>query len=197
MTAFTTSSAAVLLDRAVQEVGPRPDLDAVRGLADWMARAVTDLRPPYGFDLLDQLVAADAESRRTGEGVVLAEAPTGHVMVVRYFPEAEPTPIHGHGGWGAVLLLRGRCRYETWRAISDEFAELVSSADLGAADTLAWADPPDDVHRQIGLAGGATELTIFKCHPFTTQAPQFQPAPDRTRATPPRSNRLVDDSMPS
>ncbi|MGH3728952.1 MAG: hypothetical protein ACRDTU_09395 [Micromonosporaceae bacterium] len=173
MTVSATSTAAArLLDNAVAQVGPDPDLRGVEALANWLAHSVA------GADrtLLDELAAADAESRRTGEGVVLGIAGTGHTMVVRHFPEGQPTPIHGHGGWGAVVVLAGTGRYETWEPTTDGFAQLVSLCELGPGDTLGWPDPPDDVHRQEGLDGGATELTVFARHPFHTWAPHFQPA---------------------
>ena len=159
-----------LLDEAVIRVGPMPDLAAVRELAHWLAG--------HTSSLVDELAAADVESRRTGEAVVLAEAAGGHVMVVRHFPAGEPTPIHGHGGWGAVVVIIGRGRYETWEPTRDGYAHLVEVRDLGPGDTLAWPNPPHDVHRQVGLAGGATELTIFARHPYHTWAPQFHPAGD-------------------
>jgi hypothetical protein len=171
----TSHAAARLLEDALVRVGDSPDLAAVRDLAEWVCDALYDPRREGGFDLLNDLLAADQLSRRTGEAVVLAGAATGHVMVVRHFPAGRPTPIHGHGGWGAVVVLDGRGRYETWLPISDTHAELGAVCELGPGDTLAWPDPPDDVHRQEGLDGGVTELTIFARHPYFTWAPQFRP----------------------
>lgn len=164
------SPAVTLLDDAISRVATTPDLVAVEQLARWLADATASL--------IDELAAADAESRRTGEAVVLAEATSGHVMVVRHFPADQPTPIHGHGGWGAVVVLTGHGRYETWEPTRDGYARLVRVRELGPGDTLAWPNPPHDVHRQVGLADGATELTIFARHPYHTWTPQFQPAGD-------------------
>lgn len=168
MTTITQRSTAQrILDDAVARIGPdSPTLDALDELAKWLGHAAAELGG------LDQ---ATRRSRISGAGVVLAEAPSGHVMVVRYFPPAEPTPIHGHSGWGALVLLSGRGRYETWTPVDDAYARLTRVCELTAGDTFAWGDPPLDVHRQEGLGWGATELTIFKRHPYHTWAPQFRP----------------------
>lgn len=175
MTAVTSHTAAALLDRAAARITPAPDLAAVEDLARWLAGQVA---APAWYDLTRQLTDAAAESRRTGDGVVLAEAAGGHVMAVRYFPPHQPTPIHGHGGWGAVVVLDGIGRYETWEPTVPGYARVTQVRVLTAGDTLGWADPPHDVHRQEGLTGGATELTVFARHPFRTWAPHFQPAGD-------------------
>ncbi|MGH3746687.1 MAG: hypothetical protein ACRDT8_04725 [Micromonosporaceae bacterium] len=167
---------ADLLDEAVAQIDGSLRLPDIETLAGWLAERLLQLNPHTGRDLLTAVAEADRESRRTGEGVVLAQAASGHVMVVRFFPEGQPTPIHGHGGWGAVAVLAGRGRYETWQPVSDGLAELTAARELGPGDTLAWPNPPDDVHRQVGVVGGTTEVTIFARHPFFTWAPQFQPA---------------------
>ncbi|MGH3738229.1 MAG: hypothetical protein ACRDT6_21865 [Micromonosporaceae bacterium] len=163
------TTARQLLDDAATRIGSgSPSLTTLEDLARWLRDAAGSL---------GGLEAATRRSRLSGAGVVLAETPGGHVMVVRYFPPAEPTPIHGHSGWGALVLLSGHGRYETWQPIDDRYARLTAVRELAAGDTFAWADPPHDVHRQQGLARGATELTIFKRHPYHTWAPQYQPPP--------------------
>ncbi|MGH3715761.1 MAG: hypothetical protein ACRDT4_20230 [Micromonosporaceae bacterium] len=170
MTTVTQRTTAQrLLDEAVARVGPdSPPLSTLEELARWLGETAGELGG------LDQ---ATRRSRVSGAGVVLAEAPTGHVMVVRYFPPGQLTPIHGHSGWGALVLLSGHGRYETWQPVDDSYARLTNVCDLTAGDSFAWGEPPLDVHRQEGLARGATELTIFKRHPYHTWAPQFQPEP--------------------
>jgi hypothetical protein len=175
VTALACDAAAALLDRAVWHVGRSPDLAAVADLARWLSGQVTT---PGWDGLAPELARAGAESHRTGEGVVVAEGGGGHVMVVRYFPPHAPTPIHGHGGWGAVVVLDGIGRYQTWQPTRDGYARVTEVRVLAAGDTLGWADPPHDVHRQEGLGGGVTELTVFARHPYRTWAPRFQPAGD-------------------
>lgn len=175
MTAVACHAAAALLERAVWHVGRSTDLAAVTDLARWLSGQVT---APAWDGLGHELAGASAQSRRTGEGVVVAEGGAGHVMVVRYFPPHVPTPIHGHGGWGAVVVLDGVGRYQTWEPTRDGYAKVTEVRVLAAGETLGWADPPYDVHRQEGLGGGVTELTIFAKHPYRTWAPQFQPAGD-------------------
>ncbi|MGH3647682.1 MAG: hypothetical protein ACRDTM_10990 [Micromonosporaceae bacterium] len=163
------TTARHLLDDVVTRIGSgSPSLTTLEDLARWLGQAAVQLGG------LDQ---ATRRSRISGAGVVLAEAPGGHVMVVRYFPPAEPTPIHGHSGWGALVLLSGRGRYETWQPLDDRYARLTRVCELTGGETYAWADPPLDVHRQEGLGRGATELTIFKRHPYHTWAPQYAPEP--------------------
>jgi quercetin dioxygenase-like cupin family protein len=191
MTAPATSQAAAqLLETALVRVGGSPDLAAVADLAKWLSDALFDPQRPSAFDLLGDLLTADQESRLTGEAVVLAGAASGHVMVVRHFPAGQPTPIHGHGGWGAVVVLDGRGRYETWLPVSEGRAELGAVCELGPGDTLAWPNPPDDVHRQEGLTGGVTELTIFARHPYHTWAPQFLPAAELPHIPQPRTTSI-------
>lgn len=177
MTTITQRSTAQrILDDAVARIGPgSPPLDALEELARWLRDAA---------DQLGGLDQATRRSRISGAGVVLAEAPGGHVMVVRYFPRSEPTPIHGHSGWGALVLLSGRGVYETWQPVDERYAQLTDARELCGGETFAWADPPHDVHRQEGLARGATELTIFKRHPYHTWAPQYQPVRRTRRAVP-------------
>jgi hypothetical protein len=177
-----TTAAAALLTRATASLCRSPDRGTVADLARWLA---DQAHASDGDELTRELALASAETHRTGEGVVLAQGSAGHVLVVRYFPPHLPTPIHGHGGWGAVVVLDGIGRYQTWEPTRDGYARITEVRVLGTGDSLSWPDPPHDVHRQEGLAGGVTELTLFASHPYTTWAPQFQPAGDPPPGTGP------------
>ncbi|HEX2417114.1 MAG TPA: hypothetical protein VHJ83_03155, partial [Micromonosporaceae bacterium] len=128
-------AATALLDQATALTGSSPDRVTVADLARWLAGQV---RTPGRDGLAQELATASGESHRSGEGVVLAEAGSGHVMVVRHFPPGLPTPIHGHGGWGAVVVLDGIGRYQTWEPTRDGYARITEVRVLEAGDTLGW-----------------------------------------------------------
>jgi len=109
--------------------------------------------------------------------VVIASDPCGAVLALRWFAPDAPTAIHGHGGWGAALVLEGRDRYERFE-VRDGVAVLDATLWLERGDVAWWLDPPHDVHRQSGLDRGALQLVVVSTVP-TASGDNVVPEADR------------------
>jgi hypothetical protein len=108
---------------------------------------------------LDVSAARDA-ALAEGRGVVIAADASGAALALRWFAPGAPTAIHGHGTWGAALVLEGNDRYERFE-IRDTTPKLDSMFLLEEGDVVWWLDPPHDVHRQEGVGDGALELLVI------------------------------------
>ncbi|QNI36027.1 cupin domain-containing protein [Edaphobacter albus] len=80
----------------------------------------------------------------------------------------EPTPVHSHGTWGVVAVIRGRDRYQRWRREDDgegagpAEVRLLEEQVLTVGDVMVLPPPPQDIHLQQGHKGEtAYEFVLF------------------------------------
>ena len=99
--------------------------------------------------------------------VLASEGPEGLTLVLgRFLPDA-PTPVHDHGSWGIIYVLKGHDRYVHWQRLDDgtnpERAQLIVEHEkvLGPGDSTHWFDPPKDIHSQQGHGDTVLELVLF------------------------------------
>lgn len=156
------STGDALLAEAAERIGPdEPDPDRLADLAGWLRAAAPRLGEP-----------AAATRPRT----VLATSAGGPLLALARFPAHRPTDVHGHHSWGVGLVLSGRERYERWEPDADGSARLAEVRELGPGDTLAFAGPPDDVHRQEALDADAVELLLLGRDPRLLPRAGYAPA---------------------
>jgi hypothetical protein len=160
----------------------RPVVDSL-GANAVLAEAAAEIAAGAGGRRLSRLLAerADmldlAEARRvtieTRRSVVLAQHSQGPALALRWFAPGQPTAIHDHGTWGALLVLEGEERYERYqRGIADE-AVLQATHYLRAGDTLWWSAPPGDLHLQEGGRVGALDLILLGGDPDRAPTTQY------------------------
>lgn len=101
----------------------------------------------------------------------------------------EPTPIHSHGTWGVVAVIRGRDRYQVWRR-EDEgegagaaTVRLLEEHVLTSGDVMVLPPPPQDIHLQQGYEGEtAYEFVLFGQN-FLGRLPYLVFDPENSSAT--------------
>lgn len=104
----------------------------------------------------------------------------GALMLLR-LPADAPTPIHNHNTWGVACVVQGRNRYWDWRRLDDgsdpNQAELRLAAviDHGPGESVAWGDPPQDLHAQQGIDEAAYEFVFFGRNPNLQPRAYFDP----------------------
>jgi hypothetical protein len=111
------------------------------------------------------LELAIAESARTGRAALVEYRPGGSVIGVRHLVADSPTSVHGHGSWGAALVLSGRVRYERFAGVADHVP--LETCELSSGGTTSWTEPPGDVHRQVAEGADAIELVLLGRDPQT------------------------------
>lgn len=141
--------------------GASPGVGAARALAS----SDVDWRPVRA-----QIVASP-------HAIIVAKRDGGPTLAARFFDPAAPSTIHDHGAAGATLVVDGRQRYERFERTGDGMAQLESIHDLAAGDVVWWQEPPDDVHRQIGIGDGSIGLVLLAREPSHVA--------ERTDASPP------------
>ena len=124
-------------------------------------------------DILD-LSEARQVTTETGRSVVLAHRPQGPALVLRWFAPGQPTTIHDHGTWGALVVLEGEERYDRYERSGADAAELQATHYLRAGDTLWWPAPPGDVHLQEGVSLGALDLILLGGDPDSAPTTQYR-----------------------
>jgi predicted metal-dependent enzyme (double-stranded beta helix superfamily) len=98
----------------------------------------------------------------------LYEDESGMILVrARFGPEAM-TPIHSHGSWGVIGVLKGRDHYQVWQRTDEgdgpgeASVELIDDRILEPGDAVILPPPPQDIHAQQGHDGEATyEFVLF------------------------------------
>lgn len=143
------------------------------GMARLVARMGLLVRDPDVLAAHDAFLAAVTEA---GDGLytdtgrrsqVLHTDDTGLTLVRSRFDPGEATPIHSHGTWGVVGVYAGHDRHEAWRRVDpgdgpgDAVVELIEERVLGPGDVVTIPHPPQDIHRQQGVAEPAWELVLF------------------------------------
>lgn len=121
---------------------------------------------PKYRDIDEEAAAGNVHSGRQSEP--LYEDDTGLILVrARFGPEAM-TPIHSHGSWGIIGVLKGRDHYQVWKRNDDgdgpgeAEVELVEDMILEPGDTVILPPPPQDIHAQQGHDGEPTyEFVLF------------------------------------
>jgi predicted metal-dependent enzyme (double-stranded beta helix superfamily) len=95
------------------------------------------------------------------------------------------SPIHNHGTWGVVALLRGREKHSCWRRVSDrDFPnkiELVEEKTLRAGEIISFT--PDAIHQvetlgeepsfSFAIYGDTQPKSRFSFDPITYMAKSF------------------------
>ena len=84
----------------------------------------------------------------------------GLTLMLARFSADEETPVHDHGSWGVVCVVRGRDRYRHYRSAGGKVA-LLYEKELAAGAFVTWPDPPGDIHSQQGIGEPAWELALF------------------------------------
>ncbi|MFT4039297.1 MAG: hypothetical protein QM692_14010 [Thermomicrobiales bacterium] len=113
---------------------------------------------------------------------ILHQGPDGQgaLMLLR-LPAEAPTPIHNHNTWGVACVVQGRNRYWNWERLDDlsdpDRAEvrLVEIIDHGPGESVAWGDPPQDLHAQQGIDEAAYEFVFFGRNPNLQPRAYFDP----------------------
>jgi predicted metal-dependent enzyme (double-stranded beta helix superfamily) len=132
-------------------------------------------------DVLPQVALAQLHD--TGStATILHQGPDGRgaLMLLR-LPAEAPTPIHNHNTWGVACVVQGRNRYWDWRRLDDcsdpnraeiQLAEVI---DHGPGESVAWGDPPQDLHAQQGIDEAAYEFVFFGRNPNLQPRAYFDP----------------------
>ena len=132
-------------------------------------------------DVLPQVALAQLHD--TGStATILHQGPDGRgaLMLLR-LPAEAPTPIHNHNTWGVACVVQGRNRYWDWRRLDDASdpnrAEitLAEVIDHGPGESVAWGDPPQDLHAQQGIDEAAYEFVFFGRNPNLQPRAYFDP----------------------
>jgi predicted metal-dependent enzyme (double-stranded beta helix superfamily) len=84
----------------------------------------------------------------------------GLTLMLAKFSAEEETPVHDHGSWGVVCVVRGRDRYRHYRDDGGNIALLYEKV-LEPGTFTTWPDPPGDIHSQQGIGEPAWELALF------------------------------------
>ena len=104
----------------------------------------------------------------------------GALMLLR-LPAEAPTPIHNHNTWGVACVVQGRNRYWNWERLDDgqdpHRAEirLLEVIEHGPGESVAWGDPPQDLHAQQGIDEAAYEFVFFGRNPNLQPRAYFDP----------------------
>ena len=132
-------------------------------------------------DVLPEVALAQLHD--TGStATILHQGPDGRgaLMLLR-LPADAPTPIHNHNTWGVACVVQGRNRYWDWRRRDDgsdpDRAEihLQEVIDHGPGESVAWGDPPQDLHAQQGIDEAAYEFVFFGRNPNLQPRAYFDP----------------------
>ena len=124
-----------------------------------------------------------AQLHDTGStATILHQGPDGRgaLMLLR-LPSEAPTPIHNHNTWGVACVIEGRNRYWNWRRLDDGAdphkadIRLVEVIDHGPGESVAWGDPPQDLHAQQGIDEVAYEFVFFGRNPNLQPRAYFDP----------------------
>lgn len=113
---------------------------------------------------------------------ILHQGPEGRgaLMLLR-LPAEAPTPIHNHNTWGVACVVQGRNRYWNWERLDDGAdpnraeVRLVEVIDHGPGESVAWGDPPQDLHAQQGIGEAAYEFVFFGRNPNLQPRAYFDP----------------------
>ena len=153
---------------------PRPVIHTP-GAEDLLAAAAAEIATGVDGRRLARLLAdraasldlahARAATLEAGRSVALAQRAEDLVLALRWFAPGQPTAIHDHGAWGALVVLEGDERYERYERTTEHEAELQATHYLRAGDTLWWSPPPGDVHLQEGGSAGALDLILLGTNP--------------------------------
>ena len=112
---------------------------------------------------------ADAGNIHTGrQSGPLYEDESGLILVRARFGPEEMTPIHSHGSWGVIGVLKGRDHYQIWERTDEgdgpgeASVKLIEDTILEPGDAVILPPPPQDIHAQQGHDGQATyEFVLF------------------------------------
>ena len=124
------------------------------------------IQNPEYAEIDEEAAAGNIHTGRQSEPVY--EDETGLILVrARFGPEAM-TPIHSHGSWGVIGVLKGRDHYQVWQrkdqgdGPGEAEVELIEDRILEPGDAVILPPPPQDIHAQQGYDGQATyEFVLF------------------------------------
>ena len=145
------------IDRDLREGGkPAPKVAAT------VESLLKTLRPE---DLHDGLEATAVDTGYS-QSCVYLDPEARFSMILLMWRNGQFTPVHNHRTWGVVTVLEGLERETQYEAIgvADDVEVREASAESYPAGTVAWFDPPDDIHR-VENAGRdlAMSLHIYGC----------------------------------
>lgn len=113
--------------------------------------------PEYNEIDEDQVDAGNIHTGR--RSTPLYQDDTGMVLVRARFGPEKMTPIHNHGSWGVIGVLKGKDRYQIWERLDDGDGageariRLEEEVILEPGDAVILPPPPQDIHAQQGHDG--------------------------------------------
>ncbi|MCB9740612.1 MAG: hypothetical protein H6747_15215 [Deltaproteobacteria bacterium] len=129
------------IDRAIDDAnGPStaPPTDLPAGLAAWLDQA----RQRLDFDRLPR---GESYAR-----CLVGHSPRhGASLFVMGWTPGVPTPIHDHGSWGIVGVVRGTLQEERFDADADGTFVGAARRPLRAGEVAAFASKPTAIHRVV------------------------------------------------
>ena len=112
---------------------------------------------------------------------ILAEGEDGSALMLARFSSEAPTPVHDHGSWAVICVVKGRDRHVKWERVDDGAVEgraelrSVEERELRPGDVQFLDQPPGDIHSQQGIDGDAWELVYFGSNPLPKARAYFDP----------------------
>lgn len=163
----------------------RPDAALFAELGQLLRRLM--VRPSLVAEPLASLPGTGSTVR------ILAQHPSGPVLMLARFAGDTPGPVHDHGSWAVLCVINGTAKLTHWLRLDAGFdRERARIRPLGdriiRPGEVAWfGDPPDDIVSQQGVGGDVYELVLFGRNPTRSRRTRFDPATGEIR----RSGTMV------